>query len=195
MKVLDLTSQEVTSSIQGEVPTGCHGMYPGGSGRLFVNLQTDGIAELKMTTSGHADVIRRSEPSMVLSSLCYVPGPHNLVVWGSERESVIKAVRYSTGEQVWKVTELLGVKCRPQGMDYSARNDVILVADGSNHRLLALRPSDGSFITAILFPEVTRDVHVMNDKVLIIVQNKINCYSMETIVISPSPVEEKRTVD
>ena len=165
-------------------------MYSRGTGRLFVNLHTDGIVELEIPTSIFSNSIRRSQPSVVLSSLCYIPEPHNLVIWGSERDSMIKAVRYGTDRQVWKVTELLGVKCRPQGMDYSAQNDVILVADGGNHRLLALHPSDGRLITAILFPEQTRDVQVLSGKVLIITQNKINCYSMETIVTSPLVVEE-----
>ena len=190
VRVLDLIAEEVTSSIQSDVATGWHGMYPGGSGRLFLNLDTDGIVELEIPTSIFSNTIRRSQPSAILSSLCYIPQPHNLVIWGSERESMIKAVRYGTDRQVWKVTELLGVKCLPQGMDYSAQNDVILVAEGSNNRLLALHPSDGRLITAILFPEQTRDVHVLNDKVLIIAQNKINCYSMETIATSPLPVEE-----
>ena len=188
--MLDLIAEEVTSSIQSDVATGWHGMYPGSTGRLFANLHTDGIVEFEIPTSTFSNTIRRSQPSVVLSGLCYIPEPHNLVIWGSERESMIKAVRYGTDRQVWKVTELLGVKCRPQGMDYSAQHDVILVADGSNHRLLALYASDGRLITAILFPEQTRDVQVLNGKVLIITQNKINCYSMETIVISPLLVEE-----
>ena len=167
-----------------------HGMYSRGTGRLFVNLNNDVIVELEISTSIFSNIITSSQPSMMLSSLCYIPQPHNLVIWGSERESMIKAVRYGTVRQVWKVTELLGVKCRPQGMDYSAQNDVILVADGSNHRLLALHPSDGHLITAILFPEQTRDVHVLNEKVLVIAQNKINCYCIETFVTSPLLVEE-----
>ena len=178
--MLDLNTEEVTSSIHSDVSVGWHGMYPGGTGRMFVNLLSDGIMELDCPTSGLADIVKRSQPFVVLSSLCYIPEPQNLVVWGIERRNMIKAVRYGTHCQVWKVTELLGVKCRPQGMDYSARDDVILVADGNNHRLLVLHPSDGYLITAILFPEEIRDACVLNDRVLIIAQNKINCYSIET---------------
>ena len=181
VKVLNLQTQEVTSSIQSDVSMGWHGMYPGGTGRMFVNLLIEGIVELDCRTSGFSDTIKRYQPFMVLSSLCYVPEPYNLVIWGIESRNIIKAVRYGTHSQVWKVTDLLGVKCRPQGMVYSARHDVILVADGNNHRLLVLHPSDGYLITAILFPEEIRDVHVLNDNVLIFEPNKINCYCMETI--------------
>ena len=171
--MLNLKTEEVTSSIHSDVSMGWHGMYPGNTGKIFVNLLIDGILELDCSTSGFCDVIRRSQPFMVLSSLCYVPAPHNLVVWGIESRNIIKAVRYGTHCQVWRVTELLGVKCRPQGMVYSARHDVILVADGDNHRLLVLHPSDGYLITAILFPEEIRDVQLLNDMVLIVEPNKL----------------------
>ena len=102
-------------------------------------------------------------------SMHYIPSPHRLIVLTWWKDSMIRAVSAETGEKVWDVMgELDGRMIQPHSLLFSAQHQVLLVADGSNNRLLVLHPRDGSHLQTI---QLDQYMGVMGE--LCLLQNKL----------------------
>ena len=105
-------------------------------------------------------------------SMHYIPSPHRLIVLSLNiPPTTIQAVSAERGEKVWEVKgQVDGVECNPHGLLFSPQHQVLLVADGTNKRLLVLNPGNGSHLQTIQLG------HVLDDDViteLCLHQNKL----------------------
>ncbi len=76
--------------------------------------------------------------------ICYIPS-HRLIVVSDHTPSVVRAMSCDTGEKVWELPgEVHSVSCEPCGMVYCPKHHALLVADGGNHQILVVAPSNGS---------------------------------------------------
>ena len=83
-------------------------------------------------------------------SIHYIQSPHRLIILTWWKDSMIRAVSAETGEKVWDVMGDVGGRViYPHSLLFSPQHQVLLVADGSNNRLLVLHPSNGSHLQTI----------------------------------------------
>ena len=55
-----------------------------------------------------------------------------------------------SGQKVWEANgEVDGKMCEPHGILFSSQHQVLLIADGSNCRVLVMHPRDGSHLQTI----------------------------------------------
>ena len=73
-----------------------------------------------------------------------------------EAPAIIRAIQGRYGKVVWEVKEVDGVETRAHGVIYSHKYNVLLVADGSNRRILVLQPESGEHLQTI---DLSSDVH------------------------------------
>ena len=66
-----------------------------------------------------------------------------------EDPAMIRAVQVRNGKVVWEVKEVDGMETSGHGVIYSHKYDVLLVADGSNRRILVLQPESGEHLQTI----------------------------------------------
>ncbi len=85
------------------------------------------------------------------NGLCFVPAPNRAVVICDDDVNVIQAVSCDVKDKViWEVKDEVGGKvCKPYGLLYSPKHQVLFVADGRNKRVLVLDPKDGSLLQII----------------------------------------------
>ena len=80
----------------------------------------------------------------------YIPNPYNLLLLSWWEDSLIRAMSLKTEQKAWEVKgEVDGKMFFPHGLLFSAHHQVLLVADGRNHRVLAIHPRDGSHLQTI----------------------------------------------
>ena len=66
-----------------------------------------------------------------------------------EGPAMIRAVQSRGGKVLWEVKKVGGVETCVRGVVYSHKYDVLLVADGSNQRILVLQPESGEHLKTI----------------------------------------------
>ena len=66
-----------------------------------------------------------------------------------EDPAMIRAVQSRNGKVLWEVKEVDGMKTCAHRVIYSHKFDVLLVADGSNRRILVLQPESGEHLQTI----------------------------------------------
>ena len=164
IKLLDFESKSVTLGFKNEQ------YFPGymckGEGDVLyvVNfIKGDkSVLELNIGQSPFTGPTKTTECGLqALFGLHYVPFPHKLVVfWNNTNPSYIRAVSAETGKKVWEVTgEVDGKPYSPHGLLFSPQHEVVLVADGDNHRFIVLHPRDGSHLQTIKLEPDVRDVY------------------------------------
>ena len=142
----------------GEVTTAFHNqkyypglMSPGEGDALYVIHSVKGLRPvLELNT----EQIPFTGPSRTIESgiekyydMHYIPAPHKLIVFSS---GLIRAVSVVNGEKMWEVKGgIEGKKCNPHGLFFSPDNQVLLVSDGVNNRVIVLNPQDGSVLQTI----------------------------------------------
>ena len=68
-----------------------------------------------------------------------------------EDPAFIQAIQYSSGKELWEVKEVDDLETCAHAVIYSHKYDVLLVADGSNRRILVLQPDSGEHLQTIDF--------------------------------------------
>ena len=88
-------------------------------------------------------------------SLHFVPN-HNLLLLSSSQKGIIQALNCSKEVVAWRHALKPEAEAEVNRGDfYFPESDTILVADGSNHKILVLNPNDGSYMHSIaLFDNV-----------------------------------------
>ena len=89
----------------------------------------------------------------------YIPDPYNLLGLSWWKDSIIRAVSLETRQEVWEIKgEVDGKIIFPRGLLFSPQQ-VLLVADGTNCRVLVLHPGDGSHLQTIQFNQTIGTVY------------------------------------
>ncbi len=86
----------------------------------------------------------------------YLPAPFKILVICSIDYSgaVLQGQHAETGDVLWHLSgEVDGAEILPVGVTFSPQHQLILMADGSNRRILALDPSSGSHLQSLPVPE------------------------------------------
>ncbi len=120
----------------------------GDPGRVYVMHNVEGpspVVELNVSTEDFTVVKATQSGVETYYSMCYVPAPHNLIVFTDNPGKRIRAVSMAAGERVWEEKGWVdGEDLNPHDVLYNALYDALFVADGRNKRLLVLNPGDGT---------------------------------------------------
>ena len=140
--LIDIDTEQIREAFSGErMEHMCHGE----EGKMFVTSSVDKVLELDCSCSRFT---RKSTISTGLNScfgLCYIPGLDYLITSGFGK---IHTVSCRNNSVVWRVEGVIeGKTIDPEGI--LLYNDLILVADGVNRRILVLDLKDGSCIQSI----------------------------------------------
>ncbi len=109
------------------------------------------------------------------SAPCYLPAPHNALVFSDVEADVLLSVDCESGEKLWELKgEVDGAVIDPEGLTVSPQHQLILMADDDNKRILALDPSSGSHLQSLPVPEeVGNPVHLCLHNELLFVSSSV----------------------
>ena len=122
------------------------------------------------------------------SSFCYLPAPHNALVFSDGKSKVLLSVDCESGEKLWELKgKVDGAKIDPIGVTFSPQHQLILMADEDNRRILVVDPSSGSHLQSLPVPqEVGNPFHLClhNERLFMISHirsknsNMLSCFSL-----------------
>ena len=124
------------------------------------------------------------------SSFCYLPAPHNALVFSDGKSKVLLSVDCESGEKLWELKgDVDGAEINPAGVTFSPQHQLILLADYHNSRVLALDPSNGSHLQTLALPEelgCTQFLSLHNEHLFVIIENRsetqrsfmLSCFSL-----------------
>ena len=143
--IMSLENGAFTEAYRGEwVGRMCHG----GKNRIFVQGKKNEILQLQLDpvtmnfnkiSTIHSGIQNR------YNGLCYVPSrPRILIVADNSDKPKVRAIDCSKGDKgtpsiLWTLSgEVDGKKISPESVVYSSKQDMVIVGDGINSRLLVL---------------------------------------------------------
>ena len=81
------------------------------------------------------------------ASMCYIPYPHNALVFTTAGSPGLKAISAASGATMW--SQRFPPPSQPCDLLYIGKYDVLLVSDSMSNRLLVLNSADGSILQII----------------------------------------------
>ncbi len=117
-------------------------------------------------------------------SVCYLPAPHNALVFSDVEADVLLSVDCKSGKKLWELKgEVDGAEILP--VTFSPQHQLILVADFKNKRILVLDPSSGSHLQSLPLPEeLAQPVYLCLHNELLFMMSSVWCEDHWSRVLS-----------
>ena len=168
-----LIQPEVIIAFSGEkIGRMCHAE----ENRLFIHLLVD-VLELDTSTTTFTKVRTvKIDSTVFLYGLCYVPDPHQLLVFSCFNESY--AVSFEDKQTIWRVnSDMFSGE-----IVYTPTHKSIIVADRYSNEVVILSPIDRSRLQSIQLPDNVREIRalcVYNDQLIVGSEGRISYFSLK----------------
>ena len=138
----------------------------GDQGRIFVQSRNDdSIDEFSASGLELRGPLKTLQPDIECMAMCYIPPLINALVLSDFYSSKMVAWSVDKDDEIWEFNEEIseisesgdekGVVRDREGLFFCSKDNVLLVADGWNKRILVVNPEDGSLTQTIDLPTMS----------------------------------------